>query len=310
MDNKLFDFKNMDKNKLIRLILIVVLSIIIVVCAVLIISRLIAYNKDEQRYQDARDQYQKEVTSSESETEPEETESASEEDPPSISYYLKKDYSDHEKEQPLQLWQVDFSYIIVPKYEFDFEALLELNEDVIGWIKIMDTHVDYPVVQSHDNLEYIRMSIDKTSAGANAGSIFSDCRTSRPFTGTNTILYGHNQHNGRMFHDIIKYDDQDFADRHPLIYIYLPNGKYQVWQVFSSYYTDCYSDTYTLSFKTNKIFGEYVEMLNENSTTSYDIKATKENRILTLSTCADNYLEDYGNMRYVVNAIYLYSDEY
>lgn len=57
-----------------------------------------------------------------------------------------------------------------------------------------------------------------------AGSIFCGCRNEKPFEDFNTVIYGHNMKNGAMFNNIKSYTDQSFADEHPYVYIYLPDG--------------------------------------------------------------------------------------
>ena len=66
---------------------------------------------------------------------------------------------------------------------------MKLNKDVVGWIKIFDTHISYPVVQGKDNQEYLNK--DVFGEFSFSGSIFLDYRNACDFTDSYSIIYGH-----------------------------------------------------------------------------------------------------------------------
>ena len=70
----------------------------------------------------------------------------------------------------------------------------------------------------------IRDSSDIDHNELSAGSIFIASENEDPFNDFNTVIYGHNMKNGSMFNNIKSYTDQSFADEHPYVYIYLPDG--------------------------------------------------------------------------------------
>ena len=74
--------------------------------------------------------------------------------------------------------------------EVDFDALKEKNEEIIAWIYIPDTNINYPVVQGEDNRKYLNVMPDGTPHFS--GSIFMDYRCEADFSDPHTILYGHN----------------------------------------------------------------------------------------------------------------------
>ena len=86
----------------------------------------------------------------------------------------------------------------------DFEALKKINPEIIAWIRIPDTRIDYPVVQGTDNEYYLKHTFKKTEHVA--GSIFLDKDNSPDFTNRKTILYGHNMKDGSMFQGLHKYE--------------------------------------------------------------------------------------------------------
>lgn len=94
----------------------------------------------------------------------------------------------------------------IPNITIDFDELLSVNKDCIGWIYVPDTRINYPIVQSHDNIDYVKSTF---SGNENkSGAIFSDCRIVSPFS-QKTIIYGHNMKNGTMFHDLLEIEADD-----------------------------------------------------------------------------------------------------
>lgn len=89
-----------------------------------------------------------------------------------------------------------------------FEELMTINPDVVGWITVDNTSMDYPIVQGETNLTYINTDIyGKFALG---GSIFIDSRNDRNFQEHYSLLYGHSIINGRMFGDINLYKEETF----------------------------------------------------------------------------------------------------
>ena len=92
----------------------------------------------------------------------------------------------------------------------DLAALHEQNPDIVGWIKIDDTRVDYPVMWTPDDPEfYLRRNFQKEDSVA--GTPFLDAASTMPGS-SNWLIYGHNMKNGTMFHDTLKYEDKAFYD--------------------------------------------------------------------------------------------------
>ena len=71
----------------------------------------------------------------------------------------------------------------------DFEALNQMNGDIVGWIFLEGSEINYPITQSEDNSYYLKHLFDKSSNGS--GSIFLDCRNASDFTDRHSIIYGH-----------------------------------------------------------------------------------------------------------------------
>lgn len=178
----------------------------------------------------------------------------------------------------------------------DFDKLLARNPDVKGWIDIPDTKVSYPVLQGKTNDTYIHSDIDKKEF--RAGSIFVASENKNPFTDLNTVIYGHNMKNGSMFNNIKSYTDQDFANKHPYVYIYLPNGTVNRYKVVSAHIIPEKSILYNTSITDIQSF--YQEMLT-TSKIKVDFDKTLNNPVITLSTCTSGGSET--GKRNVVHAV-------
>jgi len=112
-----------------------------------------------------------------------------------------------------------------------FEELLKINPDVVAWVTLDDTNIDYPIVQGKDNMEYVNKNV--YGDFALAGSIFLDSRNDRHFTDTYSLLYGHNMAEGKMFGDLQLYKEKEFFDAHLKGQLILPDTSYDL-EIFSA----------------------------------------------------------------------------
>jgi len=154
----------------------------------------------------------------------------------------------------------------------------EVNSDVVGWLTIPETNIDYPVVIAEDNDFYINRDIYGTPA--KAGSIFIDSRCAPDFTGYNTVIYGHNMKNRSMFGDIRKFADPGFFDSNASGTLFVKNNTYTL-EIFA--YMVVRADdklVYDPSADRDEL-GEYVK---KNARRYREPQYT--GNIVTLSTCA------------------------
>ena len=87
-----------------------------------------------------------------------------------------------------------------------------LSEDVVAWLTVDDTNIDYPVMQGIDNSEYLNK--DPFGAFSLAGSIFLDSRNADDFTDAYSLIYGHHMEYGRMFGALDEFLDETYFDAH------------------------------------------------------------------------------------------------
>ncbi len=102
----------------------------------------------------------------------------------------------------------------------DFEELARINPDIVAWIQIPGTNIDYPVVQGDDNDAYLHRDFEGEESAA--GTIFLDFESQSDMRGYNNIMYGHHMRNGSMFRDIVYYKDEDYFKEHQYFEIYTP----------------------------------------------------------------------------------------
>lgn len=111
----------------------------------------------------------------------------------------------------------------------DFEALKKNGPDIIGWITLPDSAINYPVTQTDNNEYYLRHLYDGTYN--KAGCLFADYENQADFSDRNTIIYGHNMRDGSMFAVLNQYDGQPYFDTHRQMYLVTPTGGY-VMEIF------------------------------------------------------------------------------
>ncbi|MBR5739250.1 MAG: class B sortase [Lachnospiraceae bacterium] len=209
---------------------------------------------------------------------------------------ITADYSAYEHPKKLNFLHTTFDYILVPMYEYNLAKLSEINPEICGWIEISGTHIDYTVVQGTDNAKYLRVAA--TGEANNAGSLFVDYRIENPFSAKNTIIYGHNQRNNRMFHELLSYENKEFLQSHPLIKILTMDGKMLIYRVYSAYYmTNTY--TYKYQYSSEQVYQKYLDYTLKESLYDFEMVPNTSQTILTLSTCTNEFDE----RRFVVHAV-------
>lgn len=176
----------------------------------------------------------------------------------------------------------------------DFGYLQGLNGDVIAWIQIPGTRINYPIVRGSDNEFYLT----HTFAGEEntSGAIFMDAAITDEFDDKNPIIYGHNLKSGYMFSRLNRYARRGFWDANRFIYITTPEGL-SIYQVFSAYQAAADADIYYFGFGSDDIFQEYLDRIASYSIYDAGISVNKEDSIITLSTCANDTTQ-----RFVVHA--------
>ena len=169
--------------------------------------------------------------------------------------------------------------------QVDFEQLAEINPDVVGWIFIEGTRINYPIVQGTDNSYYLNHLFD--GKHNSTGCIFMDYRCASDFTDQHSIIYGHRMKNKSMFQGLLNYKDQTFYEEHPVALIVTPTAYYKI-QFFSGYVSDNWSSAWDLALD-GADYGEWLKEIKEKSRFETTCSPTSEDRIVTLSTCTTEF---------------------
>ena len=178
-----------------------------------------------------------------------------------------------------------------PKERGDLASVMSINSDIKGWIKVENTPIDYPVLQSAqtDYTYYLYRNYKKNSSGF--GSIFLDslCDISKP--SKNLILYGHNMRDGSMFGNLLKYDNLDFYKERPVIMFDTLNCQGN-WKIISIFKTNTLKEQGELfnycviDFASDKVFLDFVYNVKVRSIIDTPVDVGKNDRLITLSTCS------------------------
>lgn len=177
----------------------------------------------------------------------------------------------------------------------DFNALNERFPGVIGWIKLEGTLIDYPIMQGTNNSFYLGHLPDGTAH--RSGSIFLDYRSSPDFSDRNSLIYGHESRTQDMFGALKNYRGQDFYEANPVIYIYTPEGDYEL-VLFAGYLVDSGvgSEIPPLRFRDDDEFLRHIANTKQRSFFRSDVQVGVDDRIVSLATCA----YDYTNARWII----------
>lgn len=113
--------------------------------------------------------------------------------------------------------------------QVDWDALRAINPDVVGWIYIPDTIVNYPIVHTDDDTHYLSYDFNGQQGwGATFGTIFLQAANAGDFTDANNIVYGHHLNNGSMFACLADFTDSVEFNAHRTVYLLTPQGNYKL----------------------------------------------------------------------------------
>lgn len=177
----------------------------------------------------------------------------------------------------------------------NINELKSKNNDTIGWIKVNNTNIDYPLVQSKDNNYYLTHNYNKKKTSA--GWIFLDKRNNKDLSNKNNIIYGHSRKDKSMF-GTLKYtlNKNWYKNKDNLIIkITIETKKYN-YEVFSIYTIEKENYYLQTDFTTKKEYKTFLNILKERSIYDFKIDIENTTSILTLSTCYKD------NQRVVVHA--------
>lgn len=209
------------------------------------------------------------------------------------NFMFPSDQSNESVENPVESLHEETSPKIIEKSErmIKIESLQSENADIIGWIEIPGTAINYPVLQGSDNSFYVNHNYKKQKT--QSGSIFVDADYNWSIPSTNLLIYGHNMKNGTMFTSLVNYKSKKYYDAHPNIR-FTTNSDDVTYEIIAAFESKVYSVSDTSSFK----YYNFINARNEDefNTFLFNIKqislydtgktANYGDNLITLSTCA------------------------
>lgn len=172
----------------------------------------------------------------------------------------------------------------INKIDLNLSDLKSKNPDTVGWIKINDTVIDYPIVQTNNNTYYLNHNFKKKYNSA--GWIFADYRNNFKSLDQNTIIYGHNRRNGIMFNDLRDYYNKDLTSNKYITFKAQDNN--YIGEIFSVYREKEKNINIPISFDTEDEFDTYIDNLINKSKYDFKTNVDTNHKILTLCTCDNN----------------------
>ena len=183
----------------------------------------------------------------------------------------------------------------------DFDVLKKTNPDVVSWITIPGTNIDYPVLQGKDNNQYLHKDMEgKDSA---AGAIFLDHGDEADLSSRHNIIYGHHMKNGTMFKDIVRYKDQQYFDEHQNITIYTPDREIHL-KALAAVVASPDAIRRKIDFQSQKEFTSYIEEMSKGAKAFAAVpKGVTIRRLYSFVTCS----YEFQNARTI---LYAYEENY
>lgn len=162
--------------------------------------------------------------------------------------------------------------------------LQAINPDVLGWLTIDDTHIDYPVVIGETDMEYVNK--DVYGDFALSGSIFMDSDNARDLSDAYTLVYGHHMDNGAMFGDVVEFVNTDYFESHQTGTLYLPDATYSI-EIFACVQVDAFDSMIYDPLAQNGDVSELLNYVDEIAVQSRYIGVQPTDKVIGLSTCAE-----------------------
>ena len=176
------------------------------------------------------------------------------------------------------------------------KQLKEQNADIVGWLEIENTNINYPVLQGADNRYYMTHNYKKEKS--KNGSIFLNADYNWNIPSNNLLMYGHNLGNGMMFQELLKYEKESFYQEHPIIRFTTTeeDAQYEIISVFKSrvYHKsekNVFRYYFFLNNESEEEYNQFVKNAKNASLYPIDATASYGDQLITLSTCS-YHIED------------------
>ncbi len=212
-------------------------------------------------------------------------------------FFLIKDFLEYRESSDINtelIENVITNDITKEEFIINWNELKSANKDIIAWIRIKNTNINYPILKDNDSLKYLNRSY--TGKYNKNGSIFT--LNANPFIDNVTIIHGHNMKSGLMFSDLSKYMNKNFFNENNTIEIYTEKQNY-IGTIFSCYSIGIETEERNIkSLSFNEEIQYYKNMSVHNTDNIENIE-----KVIKLSTCS--YINNHSsptNQRYFIVA--------
>lgn len=181
-----------------------------------------------------------------------------------------------------------YYYATFPFYEVNFATLLAKNKDTVGFIRVSNTNISYPVVQTKDNNYYLKHDFYKNEN--NAGWVFMDYRSDIYPLGDNIVIYGHARLDESMFGSLKKVLTSSWQENRDNYVIFLSTLKENmIFQIFSIYTIKSENYYITQHFSNQEEKRVWISTMQNRNIAPIHTQVDVNDKVLTLSTCQNNH---------------------
>ena len=175
------------------------------------------------------------------------------------------------------------AYIPTEKHTKSFEELQKINPDIIGWIRVNDTNINYPLLQAEDDDTY--MNTDAEGKYSLSGSIFLHCANKPDFSDFNNMIYGHNMEKHKMFGDVGMFTDKTYFEKHPYGNLFF-DGKDHGVEFYALIQADAYNERiFSICPDDPKAKQAYLQEILDNALYKRNFEITQNDHLVLLITC-------------------------
>lgn len=175
------------------------------------------------------------------------------------------------------------AYIPTEKHTKSFEELQKINLDIIGWIRVNDTNINYPLLQAEDDDTY--MNTDAEGKYSLSGSIFLHCANKPDFSDFNNMIYGHHMEKHKMFGDVGMFTDKTYFEKHPYGNLFF-DGKDHGVEFYALIQADAYNERiFSICPDDPKAKQAYLQEILDNALYKRNFEITQNDHLVLLITC-------------------------
>lgn len=176
-------------------------------------------------------------------------------------------------------------YMPTRNHSKSFKELQQINSDVIGWLKVNNTHINYPLVQYENDDKY--MNTDAEGNYSLSGSIFLHAENNPHFTDFNNIIYGHHMEKHMMFGDIGEFTNQNFFNKHHYGNLYYDGINHGI-EFIAIMQLDAYNERAFNVCISEEAKQEYIKLIDSNSLYKRNVQISPNDHLVILTTCTSD----------------------